>query len=920
MADLLEPLRPALADRYLIERELGRGGMAIVYLAEDRRHQRKVALKVLRPEIAQSLGGDRFLREIQLAARLNHPNILALHDSGESDGVLWYTMPYVEGESLRDRLTRDDQLPIEDALRITKEVAEGLEYAHAQGVVHRDIKPENILLANGHAVIADFGIAKAVTEAGGERLTETGIAVGTPAYMSPEQGAGSGKLDGRSDLYSLGCVLYEMLTGETPYTAPSYQALLAKKLSEPVPHVSVVRETVPASVEAALAKALAKNPVDRFRTAAEFTAALSASAPEAPHPRRPRRAILAAVTVVTVAAVAGWQYRRATADPGPPAPDRPYTVLATPEGSADSTVRDMVEYLLRSGLDMAHVVQTVPAVEVERFLTLMDRPTTTVLDDATARELAERYGVPTVVLPRVDGVGNGFVIAVRVEDVASGHLRAEARRQAANPDAVVEAVDAVAREILRDLGETRAALANRDRLPDVMTSSLSALRKYRDAIRLVLMSDYRQALPLLREAVAEDTAFAMAWAALRAVDGRGQGDSSRAAVERALRFPDRLTEARRNDIEGFRRMEDDIALWDEGLDLVCRGFPRNCALALSWFGFVDSAFNIEKHLLADSVRRVRALDPSRSFEWCWHNTWEYAASTARVMEWRGFLDSLGVITPPSCAPRYEQWTSLAAGDWDRAESVQPQLAYLSFPLDVVRGRIAAAREAPTAETWGVPTLILELVYGIQGPIDDVELTGREWGPVHDYARYGLRSALLGDTSEAKRVQARLRALRDSATSDRFEGAYGPWFALMEAGPAVRREDWTAVIDVLGPWAERARKPGYGLYWREAFINGGHSYLTWWLLAEAYTQLGRLDSAIVHLESVVGPPLIDWYYYGVPYPAAHFKLGQLYAQKADREQALQHYSAFLDTFTDPDPEYVWMVTEARSEVERLGRGR
>jgi TolB-like protein len=318
MTDLLERLRAALADRYLIERELGRGGMAIVYLAEDLRHRRQVALKVLRPEIAQSLGGERFLREIQLAARLNHPNILALHDSGESDGVLWYTMPYVEGESLRDRLTRDEQLPIEDALRITKQVADGLEYAHAQGVVHRDIKPENILLANGHAVIADFGIAKAVTEAGGERLTETGIAVGTPAYMSPEQGAGSGKLDGRSDLYSLGCVLYEMLAGEPPYTGPTAPAIVAKKLSEPVPRVSVVRETVPLPVEAALTKALAKAPADRFATVAQFTAALSVDvqAYARRHRRRMwlRRGTLATVALVVIAGgtYGAVRYRAAT--------------------------------------------------------------------------------------------------------------------------------------------------------------------------------------------------------------------------------------------------------------------------------------------------------------------------------------------------------------------------------------------------------------------------------------------------------------------------------------------------------------------------------------------------------------------------------------------------------------------------------
>ena len=251
--------------------------MATVYLAHDRKLGRAVALKVLRPELAAALGGERFLREIEIAAKLAHPHILALYDCGEAGGLLYYTMPYVEGESLRDRLTREKQLPLDDALRITREVADALGYAHALGLVHRDIKPENILFAAGHAVVSDFGIARAVSAAGSTRLTETGLAVGTPQYMSPEQAAGSQDLDGRSDLYSLGCVLYEMLGGEAPYTAPTPQALIAKKLSEPTPRISVVRESVPRAVEAALNKVLSKTPADRFVTAQQFVAAMTAA-------------------------------------------------------------------------------------------------------------------------------------------------------------------------------------------------------------------------------------------------------------------------------------------------------------------------------------------------------------------------------------------------------------------------------------------------------------------------------------------------------------------------------------------------------------------------------------------------------------------------------------------------------------------
>ncbi|MEE8362404.1 MAG: serine/threonine-protein kinase, partial [Gemmatimonadales bacterium] len=221
MTDIADRIRSALEGRYTIKTELGRGGMATVYLAEDVKHHREVAVKVLHPELGEILGKERFLREIEIAAGLSHPHILPLYDSGEADGFLFFVMPLADDESLRERLDREKQLPIDDALRIAREVADALSYAHSHGVVHRDIKPENILLSSGHAVVADFGIARAVSAAGGDRLTETGIALGTPSYMSPEQAAGEQDLDGRSDLYALGCVLYEMLGGQAPFTGPT---------------------------------------------------------------------------------------------------------------------------------------------------------------------------------------------------------------------------------------------------------------------------------------------------------------------------------------------------------------------------------------------------------------------------------------------------------------------------------------------------------------------------------------------------------------------------------------------------------------------------------------------------------------------------------------------------------------------------
>lgn len=291
MANALDQLRQALADRYGIERELGRGGMATVYLAEDFKHHRKVAIKVLKPELAAALGPERFLREIEITAKLTHPNILTLIDSGEANGLLYYVMPYVEGESLRERLDREGRLALEDALQIAQEVADALDYAHRRGIVHRDVKPENILFEADHAVVTDFGIARAVTEAGAERLTGTGLAIGTPVYMSPEQATGAREVDARTDVYSLGCVLYEMLGGAPPFSGPTPQAILALKCVDPVPSLRLVRDTVPDTVERVIMRALATAPGDRYSTAAEWAGALDRAHVEA----------------VAPAPVAGWR-------------------------------------------------------------------------------------------------------------------------------------------------------------------------------------------------------------------------------------------------------------------------------------------------------------------------------------------------------------------------------------------------------------------------------------------------------------------------------------------------------------------------------------------------------------------------------------------------------------------------------------
>ncbi|HEX5576805.1 MAG TPA: protein kinase, partial [Gemmatimonadaceae bacterium] len=271
----IQQLRDALAGSYTIDRELGKGGMATVFLAQDVKHDRIVALKVLHPDLAASLGPDRFLREIKLAARLNHPHILPLFDSGESKGILYYVMPYVEGESLRERLDREQQLPIEEAVHHGRAIASALDYAHRQNIVHRDIKPENVMLYEGEAMVMDFGIAKAVSAAGTETLTQTGMMIGTPAYVSPEQAAGETNLDGKSDQYSLACVVYEMITGERPFAGATPQSIMAKRFTEVPRPLRTIRSAVPESVEKAVMRAMATDATGRYTTTAQFGQALA---------------------------------------------------------------------------------------------------------------------------------------------------------------------------------------------------------------------------------------------------------------------------------------------------------------------------------------------------------------------------------------------------------------------------------------------------------------------------------------------------------------------------------------------------------------------------------------------------------------------------------------------------------------------
>ncbi len=528
MPDALSRLQESLAGRYRVERELGRGGMARVYLARDLRHERNVAIKVLHPELAQLLGADRFLREIRLCAGLQHPHILAIHDSGDAGGQLWFSMPYVEGESLRDRLNRDKQLPLEDAIRITREVADALHYAHAHGVIHRDIKPENILItgrtasARGstgghHALLADFGIAKALAPDAEEKLTETGISLGTPHYMSPEQVVAEKSLDGRSDVYSLGCVLYEMLTGEPPFTGPSPQAVLAKRLSEPVPAVRTGRE-VPPGVEKAVTRALARAPADRYPTAAEFAEELGRGSDyhEAgdtvpvvrgrPRPFSTRARVLLGVIALLAVVVGLFRWRHIGGGP-PPAST---AVLPFVDLSAEKDQEYFSDGLTE---ELTTALSQVPGLRVAARTSAFQFKG----ENPDVHQVGRRLDVGTVLEGSVRKSGNRLRVSAQLIDVKDGYqLWSESYdRDLADIFAVQEEV---ARAIVAAL-QLKLAPAPDSALAVRPTRDLEAYDLYlkgRFAWNQRNSTSIPEAVRYLEQAVARDSSFARAWAALAA--------------------------------------------------------------------------------------------------------------------------------------------------------------------------------------------------------------------------------------------------------------------------------------------------------------------------------------------------------------------------------------------------------------------
>ena len=593
----------ALAGRYKIERVVGEGGMATVYLAEDQKHRRKVAVKVMRPELAATMGADRFLREVEIAAQLNHPNVLAMYDSGEANGQLYYVMPYVDGETLKERLEREGALAPDEALRFAREIAEALAYAHKRGIVHRDIKPANILVNEGHALVADFGIARALEDGAGAALTKTGLAVGTPQYMAPEQAAGERDIDGRADIYAAGAILYEMLAGQPPFVGQNARAILTKSLTERPMPLGQLSANVPPAVDAVVQKALAKSADERYATATEFMAALdgvrtvsSASFPALTPAQAtqvlsplagkagglrswlsPRNLIVAGLAaLVLILALRG------RAGGGAPAGNRmivlPFHAVA---GQEDYFLVEGLSEDVRARLSRISGLRVIASGTSNQFRESKQSP------EDIARELGADYVLTAEARRGGDGAGP-LTLVPQLRDARRGTVRWEEPVDLSGPD-IAAAPSRIAEQVAAKLGVTITG-EERKELDVLPTTSADAYRAYLRGSSLVGTDPgtLRQAIQQLEQAVALDSAFATAWSLLsgrysvlysNSVDkGSALARRAKEALDRAERLAAGAMHVRRARVSYLASVVNDVPGSTAELDGMLRVTPNDPTL------------------------------------------------------------------------------------------------------------------------------------------------------------------------------------------------------------------------------------------------------------------------------------------------------------------------------------------------------
>ncbi len=943
--DQEERLKAALADRYLIEREIGSGGMATVYLAADLKHDRKVAVKVLKPELAAVMGTERFLAEIRTTANLQHPHILPLHDSGEADGFLFYVMPYVEGESLRERINREGQLPLDVALQITKEVAAALSYAHSHNVIHRDIKPENVLLSAGEAVVADFGIARAISEAAGEHLTGTGLSVGTPAYMSPEQASGEQNLDGRTDVYSLGCLLYEMLAGEPPYTGPTAQAILAKKLVEAAPRVSVIRDKVPLAVEAALDTALSRAAADRHGTAGQFADALTTPrvAPrEKPWARGRKKPVFVAAGVLLLAAAGAGHGVRRYVQVGAPGTLLGQELLAEHDRvlvadfenqTDDSLLAAVVTGAVEVALTQSRVVRVLSPEGKWEGMRRMGLDSGDELPDSLFRQLALRENAKAYVSGDVSRLGSGYRLTARVVGSEDGEVVLTEMATAQDEAHLIHAVDDLCLKLRRGIGESLRRMRGSPPLEQVTSGSVQALRSYSQAIRAESQGDLGRALRLLEEAVAADSAFAMAYRKLGVVlsNTRQQPARRAYALTQAYVHRNRLTEVERFRVIGMYHLgvtedwEASLAAYQTLLEFVPDDVSVLNNLAFLHWCLRDNATGVEY------AQQALELDSSHSASY--GNVATGLFLTGNLAQAETILERTAARFPGDptlLLLRAEFGTAL--GEYDAAQEAYRRLA------DGQSGSLLWV--ARSSEGLAQLAVLRGKFREAEGHWRDALIATERRGLPGEYltlaSRQALAETIVGGQSAAgvRRIEEALERY-PLETLDPLDRPYGnlvllyAWDGQMPRARVLLAEysesgaaEYNRLSRARYRWASGVLALAEGRS-QEAIDEFRQSddgpclicALPW--LALAHDVAGDRDAVILLYEQYLTTPWLE----RLPLdytelPDAYLRLGELHEERGNQAKAREYYNRFVELWAEADPELQPRVKSVRGALERV----
>ena len=972
----LERLTTSLADRYRIERELGRGGMATVYLATDLRHDRQVAVKVLLPELAHTLGADRFLREIKLTARLDHPSILPLLDSGTAGEFLYYVMPYADGESLRDRLAREKQLPVAEALQIAREVGDALGYAHARGIVHRDVKPANILLSAGHARVADFGIARAITAACDETLTATGLAIGTATYMSPEQAAGAKEVDGRSDLYSLACVLYEMLAGDPPFTGTSPQALMARKSVESARPLRTVRPSVPDYVERAVLMGLAPVPADRHATVETFVEALDRSEP-VPAPRRvatDHRRVLAALVLLALVA-GGSLVLHLAARESPDATTSPTRIAVFPFAVEDQ----QIAYLREGVMDfLAHAIDGAGEVRrVDPNVLLSRLPNDDVADLGTARRVASELGAGRFLLGRVVRSGQSVRILASLykEGDASEerHFMKEGRL-----DSVSLLIDALARDLLLFLPTGAGTWVTEASAP--VGGGATAIREYSRGEALMRRFKADSAAIAFRKAVAADSTFALGWLRLSFAENFRTDDLEMVtAIDRAMHFAERLGPRDRMLAEVvYRHHHGDPEGAERAALALVSTYPE---YAEGWYRLgvaqLWSAWRVGRSPLhaEEAFQNALSLDSG-------HRQVLYALLWMAALDGRrARVSSLSVRVEPPTARIPEDSAALPAfldsivamptaavidvinrSAWNTKDDLQIALRFAAILTDsarrsdedrrighILRGRIMAASGRWTdaeeafrdADASGASVGLLEAAWIAGVPLSGVSAEARltlrdslqHWSPSPHYAvnverTYPFQGSLILDPwilpyARDYAVGLLSAGLGDAATARR--SARSLQTAAEPADSIGLLTDLSLEIEAMLAMQRSDTSAALALLNNAGLKVASHYAVT----ASPFHMrpVNRLLRAAAHSTDGRDREALGWYAsfaYRIDTPEWVFlagtslRQGELYERLGEPTRAAYHYRRFLARWQNADPAHQPLVQDVRRRVDRLER--